>query len=75
MGVVEGKISLKEYKELIETFLSFYCPIGKDPHDCNGHACPSKPNPPFDNHYKECLQFLSALQLLRKVQNGEIEVR
>jgi len=74
MGVVEGKISLKEYKKLIETFLSFYCPIGKDPHDCNGRSCPVDTTG-FNDKYNDCLRFLEAIQILRKVQEGEIEVR
>jgi len=68
------KVDLETYNKAIWSVTTFFCPIGKDPQDCDGHDCPTKPDS-FDDYFGQCLEFLEALQILRKVQNGEMEVK
>jgi len=76
--VAKTFVRKEDVKNAILTILSFKCPKKKrleEIKDCNGHHCLTKPEPPFNDYYSNCLKFLEALQILRKVQDGEIEVK
>jgi len=44
----------------------FKCPLGRDPKDCDGHVCPSRAEPPFNDYYSECVGYLYARMILKK---------
>lgn len=55
-------------KEVTDSKKGFWCPIGHHPLFCDGYLCES-------GVYGECMEFLKAYMLLRKVAKGEIRVR
>lgn len=48
---------------------SFKCPSGGNPRDCDGHVCPVRDEPPFDDYYSECIESLYARMELKKVNS------
>jgi len=49
---------------------SFECPLGRNPKNCDGHACPSRDEKPFDDYYNEYVDSLYARMELRYRKYG-----
>jgi len=65
------RVSAKKVNDRTWTVASFRCPLGKrveQIRDCVGDECPS------GEWLTKCVEFLEALQLLRRVRDGEVEV-
>jgi len=64
-------VTVGEYVKAVLLVMEFSCPLGKgilEIKDCVGDGCPSS------GWLTKCAEFLEALQLLRKVRDGEVEV-
>lgn len=46
---------------------SFKCPLRRNPRDCNGHVCPARDEPPFDDYYSEYIEALYAKMEVKKL--------
>jgi len=68
-------ISDEELEQLVRS-ASFRCPHNppRDPRDCDGRACPVKPDNPMEDYYHECVEALAAQQKLRRILAGELRV-
>jgi len=65
-------VTAGEYGKAIHLVMEFSCPLGKgilEIKDCVGDDCLS------GEWLTKCAEFLGALQLLRKVRDGEVEVK
>jgi len=66
-------ITFDEYATYQEKTL-FECPIGRDPRDCDGKPCPTRPDNPHEDYFDECACARRSRSRLRQVLNGKIVV-
>jgi len=64
-------ITFDEYVSYKEKSL-FRCPLGREPRDCDGKICPTRPDNIHEDYFEECINARRSRNRLNQVLNGEI---